>query len=114
MIWGRWRTASLAYATDDDLTPAVDLEKDFEFCTVALPTIEASTVTLHVSRDNSTFYPIMAFDADGTGHFAHATSSADGDEVITFRIGGFRYIKVSFGTGQTANRSILVRGFSRG
>lgn len=114
MIWGRWRTASLAYATDDDLTPSVDLEKDFEFCTVAIPTIESSTVTLHVSRDDTTFYPVYAFDADASGDFAHATTGATTSHVAVFRIGGFRYVKVSFGTGQTANRSILVRGFSRG
>ena len=113
MQWGDWKTATLAYATDDDLTPAVDLEWEYEFLIVLIPTITSSTVTVHGSRDNTTFFPVYAFDADATGDFAHATTAATTSHAAIFHIGGLRHIKISTGSAQGADRVFYVRGYNR-
>ena len=108
-----WKTTTLAYATDDDLTPEVNLEANYKFLTVLFPAMESSTLTVHVSDvPGGTFIPVHAFDDDATGSFAHATSASTGSIAYTFRIGGVQFIKISCGTGQTANRVIKVRGFN--
>ena len=114
MIASTWKDAVITFATDDTLTPEVDLERAFEFLTILIPTITSSTVTVHISNDSGgTFYPVYVPDADATGDFAHATTAATTSKAITLRIGGARYIKIKCGSSQGANRTFKVRGFSR-
>jgi hypothetical protein len=112
-VFGPWKTATLAYATDDDLTPEVDLEDNYEYMTCLIPTIESSTVTVHVAKSSGgTFFPMYEFDDDQTGDFAHATTAATTTHAVIFRVGGCQFIKISLGTGQTADRTFYVRGFN--
>ena len=108
-----WITTTLAYATDDDLTPEVNLQANYEFLTVILPVLESTTVTVHISDASAgTFIPLHILDDDATGSFAHATSATEGTIAVIFKIGGVQFIKVSLNTGQTADRIFKVRGFN--
>ena len=108
-----WKTASLAYATDDDLTPEVDLGYPYDFLTVIIPTIESSTVTVHVAqKSGGTFQALHEFDDDATGSFAHATTAGTGGITVAFRIPHMQYVKIALGTGQTANRDFIIQGWS--
>ena len=113
MNWSPWKTVTLVYLTDDDLTPSVDLEGDYEYLTLLIPAITSSTVTIHASRDNSTFFPVYMFDTDATGAYAQATTAAETSLSIIYRIGGCRWVKVSTGSAQGADRSFLLKGFNK-
>ena len=108
-----WILSTLDVSVDDDLTPEIDLQGNYEFLTVLLPSLDSGTVTVHIAKETGgTFFPIHTFDADATGSFAHASSATTGEIALTFRIGGVQFVKVSFGTGQSADESIYVRGFN--
>ncbi len=112
--FSKWFSLLLDQSVDDDLTPELDLVNDYEFVTVLIPTIDSSTVTVHVSNEKGgTFYPVHALDDDATGSFASATTAAVTSIAVTFRIGGAQYIKVAFGSGQSADVNLLVKGFNR-
>lgn len=111
MIYGQWKSAVITIATDDDLTPEVDLGKDFSYVLVLIPTITSSTVTIHVAKGSGgTFFPVYAFDADATGDFAHATTAATTLHAVVFFIGGAQYIKIATGSAQGADETFYVRG----
>jgi len=106
MIYGQWKTAAAA-ATEAAATE-VDLGKDFSHVVALIPDITAATVTIYISNTSGgTFYPMYAFDADGTGTFAHATSSGNDPAAVVFFIGGAQYIKIVLSTGTA---SVPVRG----
>lgn len=108
-----WISSLLDISSDDDLTPEIDLQGNYEFLTVILPSLDSSTVTVHISKEHGgTFVPVHYFDSDETGSFAHATSATTGSIAVTFRIGGVQYVKIAFGTGQSADETIWVRGFN--
>lgn len=113
MIPSLWKSAVIAAA--GTTSAEVNLERDYEFLTVLIPTLgDSATTTVHISDATAgTFYPVYAFDADATGDFAHATSDATTTHAITFRIGGVRYIKIVTSAAQTAETTFKVRGFNR-
>ena len=114
MLAGAWKTVTLAYATDDTLTPEADLGDNFEFMTCLIPTITSSTVTVHVAKGSGdTFFPMYAMDDDATGDFVHTTTAATTTHAVIFRIGGCQFIKIKCGSAQAANRTFYVRGFNR-
>jgi hypothetical protein len=110
---GPWKTASLAFATDDDLTPEVDLGGEFQEVLVLVPTITSSTVTIHVAKESGgTFYPIHELSRSATGSYAHATTAAVTSLAVIFRTGAARFIKIACGSGQAADHDFLVRGIN--
>ena len=113
MLAGPWETVLIDIDVDDTLSAEVDLGANYEFLTVLIPTITSSTITVHVAMaSGGTFFPLYAFDADGTGDFAHATSAATTTHAVVFRIGGVQYIKIKAGSTQTtADKTFYVRGF---
>ena len=110
---GPWKTAILAFATDDDLTPAVDLGGEFQDLLVVIPTITSSTVTVHMSNLlDGTYYPLYILDDDATGSFASATTQENVPKAVIFHIGCIRFIKIACGSAQGANREFQIRGIN--
>ena len=109
---GKWRDAIITVATDDVLTPEVDLERDYQFLEVVIPTITSATVSVQVAEaTGGTFQVYNALGITATGHFLPATTAGVGGITTTFPLGGgFRFIKVATGAAQAANRTFRVRG----
>lgn len=105
-----WLTATVAQ--NATTSGEVDLGNIYRRLVVLIPTLDSSTVTVHISDESSgTFYPVNAFDADTTGDFAHATSAGTAAKAVVFRIGGAQYIKVVCGSSQSSSaRTFLLRG----
>lgn len=99
-------TATLAFATDNAVTPAVAIPKAAKYLAVYVPTIETSTVFLQVSGDGGTTYADYRSTPNGTNMIL--TGPASGTGALTFDvpggIGAFTHVKVKCGTGQTADR----------
>ena len=123
MIPGPWKSALIdidraTEFTGDDVdrySALVDLEGNFEFVTVFIPTIDSATVTPYVQRDAAVAtvpVAVQVLDADATGSFAHATTASTGAIAVTFRIGGVQHIRLYTGANQAADRTFYVRGFN--
>jgi len=119
-----WETATIdidrsTEFTGDDVdrfSDLIDLEDDYEYLTVFIPTLDAAVVSVYVQRDSAiATVPVILhyFDSDATGSFAHATSSGTGGIVITYRLGGCRYFRLHCGANQTADRTFYARGYNR-
>lgn len=117
MIPSGWKNAVLTYGTNPTTTPEVDLEGAYEFLTVIIPTLNAtSTTTVHISDvSGGTFTALHMFDTNAVGDFAQITDdSTTTTKVITFRIGGAQFIKVVLGSSQSGNLTFKVLGYNRG
>ena len=114
MLPSEWLDAIVDISDDDTLSTEVNLLRDYEFLTVLIPTIDSSTVTVHISETAAgTYYPLYVMDGNATGDFVHTTGAETTSKAITFRIGGARYIKIKCGSTQTSDRTFRVRGFNR-
>lgn len=98
----------------DRFSELVDLEGYFSKVLVFIPALDASgIVSLYLQKDKEvTTVPsqLQAFDADGTGHFAHATSSGAGGVSIVFNTGAIRWLRVHVSENQAADRTFYLRG----
>ena len=70
-----WYNAVLTYLTDPNNSAEVDLQGNYEFLTVLIPTLNnASTTTVHISdASGGTFTPLYMFDTATFGDFAQLT-----------------------------------------
>jgi len=126
MKFSRWMTATVDIdrATEftgddvDQFSDLIDLGDDYEFITVIFGSaITSSTLNPYIQRDGSiATVPVIvhALDDDATGSFAHATTAATTQVAVTFRVGGAQYLRMRFGSNQSADRTLYVRGFNRG
>jgi len=108
---GGWKEAVITVASDDDLTPEVDLGGEYEQLLIEIPTITSAQVSLQVARSSGgTFRDLhMVLDADGTtGQII--TDAGTGGIMVIMPLGGFRYIKVKTSAGQAADRTFYVQG----
>ena len=102
MIIGEFKNATITIATDNDLTAAVDLGREYETLLVHIPTIDSANLTCYVAeRLASTYYSLGSSItvAAGTGGFADI-----------WDIGGHKYIKIGTSVAQTADRIFRVCG----
>ena len=113
---GPWKDAVLAYATDDDLTPAVDVGGEFEHLLVIIPALSASaTVTVLCSRTvDGTYGTVCTLNPTQAGHFVQGSSSGAGGIEVVFDIHFCQFVKIATSAGQSANRTFQVRGFGLG
>jgi len=103
-----WKSAVVS--TGDTASAEVDLGDYYRKLQVLIPTLTATTVTVHVSNESGgTFYPVHAFDADATGSFAHTISSGNGGIAVVFDIGGVTHIKVVLGVAEASDTTFRVR-----
>jgi len=103
LIHGTWLPATITYATDDDLTPEVDLVRQWEQMCLIIPTIDSANLTIYVSETTGgTFYALGKSQTINAGTGLYAT---------TVNLGGYRYIKIGTSAAQTANRIFRVCGY---
>ena len=104
MIFGSWIDATITYLTDDDLTPQVDLLRDWELLQIVIPPLGASAnVSFEVAEKTG-----GTFQALGSG--SQVIAAATGAISTVVRLGGWQFIKVKTSAAQTANRTFRVRG----
>jgi hypothetical protein len=99
-----WQTVVLVGTDNVSTTTAIDLGKAFQDLNVVLPTITSCNITITMSTDNTTYYPIGA---SGT-----LIANSTGGFLSTSTISGARWVKLSFSENQTASRTLLVRGWN--
>ncbi|KKL84152.1 hypothetical protein LCGC14_1967580 [marine sediment metagenome] len=121
-----WITATIDIDRDteftgddvDQFSSLVDLGDNFEFVTVHFDSvITSSTINPWVQKTKEVDeVPVVkhVLDDDATGSFAHATSAAVTQVSVTFRIGGYQYLRIRAGTNQSADETFSVRGFNSG
>ena len=116
MIATKWLPALLDVSVDANATEEVDLQGNFEFITVIVPTLgQASKLEAQIAMTSGgTFYPVWHWDADAAGDFLGQTTSITTTRAITFRIGGAQFVKIGVeGTDMTTDVTFYVRGFNR-
>ena len=99
----------------DQYSAVFDLESDYEFVTVMIPTVTSATTGVCVQRNDAVAtvpLPVYEFDDDATGDFLHATTAATTSHVVSFRIGGFQFGRIKMGANQAADRTFYVRGYN--
>lgn len=102
----RWFTTTLAYATDSQNTPEVDLLDSFEAIEIDIPTLSAAA-EVQIKGSNTTG---GTFDLIG---LEEPISSSTGGFRTTVPLGGkYQFIKVYLSAAQTADRVFAVRGVS--
>ncbi len=112
-----WYPALLDIDVDPDVTEEVDLEGNYEFLTVTVPTLDqVSKLEAQIAiASGGTFFPMWRWDADSATDLVGQTSSITTTRSITFNIGGAQYIKIGVeGTNNSTDKTFYVRGFNRG
>jgi hypothetical protein len=109
-----WKAALVDISVSDTVSEEVDLENNYTYATVLIPTITSSTVSLKVSMTSGgTYFPLYRLDDDATGSFVDATTAGTTSCAVIFKIGGFRYVEVLCGSAQqSADKTFYVRGFN--
>ena len=107
-----WISGIITIATDDDLTPAIDLGTSYDELIVYVPTITSSTVAIHVAQTLAgTYSPLYLCNVDGT---EEAVLSGAGTGNFYWKIPfGFQFLKIATAAGQAANRTFKVKGYKR-
>ncbi len=101
----KWYSTTLAFGTDNQNTPEVDLWNSFEAIEIDIPTIEAAEVQIKGSNTPAGTFDLIAQE--------EPISSSTGGFRTTVPLGGkYRYIKVYLSAAQTADRVFAVRGIS--
>jgi len=125
MKFGAWKTATIdidraSEFTGDDVdqfSDVVDLGEDYEFVTVHCDSvITSATLNPWVQKGAAIDeVPVIkhVLDDDATGSFAHATTAAVTQVSVTFRIGGYQFLRIRAGAAQGADETFSVRGFNR-
>jgi len=85
-----WYNAVITKDTNATTSAEVDLQGNYEFLTVIIPTLSnAATTTVHISdASGGTWFPMYMFDTAAVGDFAQLTDDADTTKAITYKMGG--------------------------
>ncbi len=120
-----WKTATIDIDRDSEFTgddvdqfsSLVDLGEAYEFATVHFDSvIDSSTLAPWVQKTAEIDeVPVVkhTLDDDATGSFEHATTAAVTQISVTFRIGGYQYLRLRAGSNQAQDETFSVRGFNR-
>jgi len=102
---GEWLNAKITIASDDDLTPGINLGKPFKHMDLVIPTIDSASIAIYVSESSGGTYQQLGNSnnilAAGTGATTHV--------VILM---GWQFIKIGTSAAQTSNRTFRVRGLN--
>ncbi len=112
-----WKPALLDVDVDPDATEEVDLEGNYEFATVIVPTLgQASKLEAQVAMvSGGTVYSVWRWDADTAQDLVGQTTSITTTRALTFYIGGTQFIKIGVeGSDMSSDVTFYVRGFNRG
>lgn len=120
-----WKTATIDIdrATEftgddvDQFSDVIDLEDNYEFVTVHCDSvITSATLAPWVQKTPEIDeVPVVkhALSDAATGSHEHATTAAVTQVSVTFRIGGYQYLRLRSGANQAADETFSVRGFNR-
>lgn len=111
MLHTEWKDAVITYATVDDLTAEVDLERVCDGLLIIVPTIDTAQLTIYVSDETGGTFQILHITdpADG-GDNDVISASGTGGFTWVVPLGGFQYIKIKTSAAQTADRTFKVCG----
>ena len=100
-----WFSSTLAFATDSQNTPEIDLLDSFEAVEIDIPTIQTAEVQIKGSNATDGTFDLIALE--------EPVPSSTGGFRTTVPLGGkYRYIKVYLSAAQGADRVFAVRGVS--
>ena len=117
MITSAWYSALLDISVDADATAEVNLQGNYEFLTVIVPTLtqNAKLEAQIAMSSGDTFYPMWRWDADSAQDLVGQTSNITTTRVLTVYIGGAQFGKVGVeGTNEADDLTFYVRGLNRG
>ncbi len=101
----RWYSSTLAFATDDQNTPEIDLLDSFEAIEIDIPTIEAAEIQIKCANDSGGTFDLIAQE--------EPVPSSTGGFRTTVPLGGkYQFIKVFLSAAQSSDRAFSVRGIS--
>jgi len=102
VIMGDWVQLQLLFADSTTISKVLDLKGEYDRLDIEIPTIDSATIAVHSARTaGGTFRKRgnSAVVAASTGAFHTALN-----------LGGFcKYIKIVFGSAQTADRTLWIR-----
>jgi hypothetical protein len=99
-LYGRWISADIA--SGQTSTDVIDLQTDYEFIQIILPTLTPCKLKVQVSD-----LPSGTFQDLGQGVVTEETT---GGKTSVWRIGGFQFVKIVSSAPQAAKRTIKLRG----
>jgi len=97
---GKWEVAEIA--ASGNVSGAVDLGGHFGFLHIVIPTITSAQLELQVSKELSGTYQDLRQDA--------LTDLSTGGFSDTWKLGGWRFIKIQSSAAQTSAVRFEVRG----
>ena len=99
MITGQWLDAKITIATNNVLTPEVDLGRPYETLLVHIPALTSCNLICYVAEKmGGTFYSLGTMAAGG------------GNLADTWEIGGHQFVKIGTSVAQAANRIFRICG----
>lgn len=105
---------TITIAKDGTTSSEVDLGMPYRSLALVIPTIDSSTVTVHVSMTSGGTFQALSYISLNDGDDDPAiTSAATGAITVVFPVFGFQFFKVVCGSQQTtAAVTFYARGFN--
>lgn len=108
----RVRQFTMVVATDNVATPAFRVSKYTRSISMQIPTIDAATVQVQTSMDNTTYVPYHVAIDNGTAltTVLWATASGTGGITVAWPPGlvNYRWFKIVTSADQTADRTFTI------
>ena len=112
-IQNNWISFEIDISDSTTISDECDLGASYEYMLLEVPTITEGTLSVQVLRaTGGTARNLYSTDADGSNAQVIADSGT-GAFMWYVPIGGARYIKVTAGAAQSADRTFYVRGVNR-
>jgi len=104
---GPWVTATIDVSEDNDLTDEIDLQDEYQYIEIFIPTMTDTSLTFLVATDHGgTFVTI--------GNADNTEACGTGGYVAVVEIGKWQFLKIATADAQAADRVFTVRGFNVG
>lgn len=111
MLFGPWKSATIA--KDGQLSGEVDLEANYKYLMVLMPTIDAAKLSVRVAKESGgTYYPVHGWlDSDADLTVLQESADEVTSKALLFLIGGAQFVKLYASAAQTTEaETFYVRG----
>ena len=117
VLWDIDRTTDTG-GDADQYSPLIDLGDIYEKVTILFPTMTSAGFTIYGQRDGdntATPTPIYFFhDIDADTDVAQTSKAETTAKILTYYLGGFRYIRVKASANQTTtDKTLYVKGVNK-